>query len=120
MRKTTCQGFPALTPAGSGACPSRQTLSPNHGGKRERPGEITAGDLAALLRPYGATGVVHLFADRSVGWSRGFAFVEVAGGARNAVRALDGSEFRGRVLTVAEAETRVAAPGPRAARTTGR
>ncbi len=44
--------------------------------------------------------------DRETGRSRGFAFVEMANGAEQAIQSMNGSEFQGRNLTVNEAKPR--------------
>ncbi|MEY4674463.1 MAG: hypothetical protein RL148_2247 [Planctomycetota bacterium] len=67
---------------------------------------------AALLEVFGQDGrkveKVHIVLDRETGRPRGFAFVEMATDeqARAAMQALDGKDFRGRMMRINEAEDR--------------
>ena len=64
-------------------------------------------DLARLVSQYGEVISAHVPTDRETGRARGFGFVEVADAAAEAViRALHGSTFGGRTLTVNEARPR--------------
>lgn len=65
----------------------------------------TREELEELFAPSGAITDVTLPVDRDSGRARGFAFVtfESAEGAAKAIRALDGTELRGRPLRVNEA-----------------
>jgi len=66
----------------------------------------TSDDLSALFGEFGKVTSAQVVTDRETGRSRGFAFVEMAGGADAAVRALNMKEFQGRSLTVNEARPR--------------
>jgi RNA recognition motif-containing protein len=63
-------------------------------------------DLAELFGQYGQVASAQVVADRETGRSRGFAFVEMGGGADEAIRATNGHDFQGRTLTVNEAKPR--------------
>jgi RNA recognition motif-containing protein len=76
---------------------------------------VTPDDLTALCGRYGTVRSAHAFTDRRTGWSHGFAFVEMADGAEEAVLSLNGATFRGLVLTAAEAKTRSDVRGTREA-----
>lgn len=63
--------------------------------------------LQSLFAPYGEVVSAKVMSDRDTGRSRGFGFVEMdSSNARNAISALDGSDFDGRKLRVNEAEKR--------------
>jgi cold-inducible RNA-binding protein len=66
----------------------------------------TSDDLSGLFGEYGTVTSAQVVSDRETGRSRGFAFVEMAGGADEAVRALNMADFQGRSLTVNEARPR--------------
>ena len=70
--------------------------------------ETTADDLLALFQEYGTVGRAQVITDRETGRSRGFGFVEMtdAEGAEHAIEALNGTEYKGRPLTVNEARPR--------------
>jgi cold-inducible RNA-binding protein len=64
--------------------------------------EVTERDLLDMFSPHGSVTEANLMLDRSTGRSRGFAFVTMATdeAAQAAIQALNGSEFKGRALTV--------------------
>jgi len=70
--------------------------------------ETTADDLLALFQEYGKVARAQVITDRETGRSRGFGFVEMAddAGAERAVEALNGTDYKGRPLTVNEARPR--------------
>jgi RNA recognition motif-containing protein len=70
--------------------------------------ECTADDLLALFQAHGTVARAQVITDRETGRSRGFGFVEMNddGEAQKAIEALNGSEFKGRPLTVNEAKPR--------------
>jgi RNA recognition motif-containing protein len=70
--------------------------------------DATADDLLALFQEHGAVARAQVITDRETGRSRGFGFVEMDndGEAQMAIDALNGSNFKGRPLTVNEARPR--------------
>lgn len=63
--------------------------------------------LQDLFSQFGEVLSARVMSDRETGRSRGFGFVEMAAAdAKNAISALDGTEFEGRKLRVNEAEKR--------------
>ena len=70
--------------------------------------DCTADDLLALFQAHGTVARAQVITDRETGRSRGFGFVEMNddGEAQKAVEALNGSDFKGRPLTVNEAKPR--------------
>jgi cold-inducible RNA-binding protein len=72
--------------------------------------ECTPDDLLALFEQFGQVTKTQVITDRETGRSRGFGFVEMAndGDVERAINALNGSDFRGRPLTVNEARPREA------------
>ena len=79
-------------------------------------------DLVEVFSQYGNVTSAQVMMDRDTNRSRGFAFVEMADGAEQAITGLNGAEFQGRALTVNEARPREDRPrsgggggrGPRA------
>ena len=65
-------------------------------------------DLADLVAPYGEVARASVIKDRESGRPRGFGFVEMNNDdeGRAAIRALNGTQFGGRALTVNEARPR--------------
>jgi len=65
-------------------------------------------DLADLVAPYGKVARASVIKDRESGRPRGFGFVEMNNDdeGRAAIRALNGTQFGGRALTVNEARPR--------------
>ncbi|MER3414662.1 MAG: RNA-binding protein [Gemmataceae bacterium] len=70
--------------------------------------DATSDDLYALFQQHGAVSRAQVIIDRETGRSRGFGFVEMEDEeeGRKAIEALNGSEFKGRTLTVNEARPR--------------
>ncbi|MFN4261091.1 MAG: RNA recognition motif domain-containing protein [Gemmataceae bacterium] len=70
--------------------------------------DCTADDLLELFQSHGAVKQAQVITDRETGRSRGFGFVVMQddGEAEQAINALNGSNFRGRPLTVNEAKPR--------------
>ena len=66
----------------------------------------TSDDLLQLFGQYGSVTSAQVVSDRETGRSRGFAFVEMADGGDEAIRATNLAEFQGRNLTVNEAKPR--------------
>jgi RNA recognition motif-containing protein len=70
--------------------------------------EVTSDDLYALFKEYGSVKRAQVITDRESMRSRGFGFVEMNNDdeAQRAIDALNGSNYRGRPLTVNEARPR--------------
>jgi RNA recognition motif-containing protein len=70
--------------------------------------DATADDLLAIFQEHGAVARAQVITDRETGRSRGFGFVEMDNDAeaQKAIDALNGSNFKGRPLTVNEARPR--------------
>lgn len=66
----------------------------------------TEADLLKAFEQFGTVASASLVMDRDTGRSRGFAFVEMADGADEAIRGMNGQMFQGRTLTVNEAKPR--------------
>jgi RNA recognition motif-containing protein len=62
--------------------------------------------LRQAFGQYGTVNTASMVTDRETGRSRGFAFVEMADGADEAIAALNGAQLDGRTLTVNEAKPR--------------
>jgi RNA recognition motif-containing protein len=69
---------------------------------------VTSDELRALFEPLGAVTTAEVQVRSRTGQSRGFGLVEMpdAGEARAAIEALNGREYRDRVLTVNESRPR--------------
>lgn len=69
---------------------------------------INESELADLFAQHGEVVSARIANDRDTGRSRGFAFVEMGTqkSAEDAIRALDSTEFNGRVIHVAVSEPR--------------
>lgn len=65
-------------------------------------------DLRRLFERHGSVDSINVITDRETGRPRGFAFVEMGeeSAAKDAIRALDDSEFGGRNIRVNEAQER--------------
>src|SRR5262249_34828495 len=70
------------------------------------PFSTTAADLLEAFGNFGTVTQAQIVSDRETGRSRGFAFVEMADGADEAIANLNGAQFQGRTLTVNEAKPR--------------
>jgi RNA recognition motif-containing protein len=70
--------------------------------------DATENDIQDLFAQHGPVNEVNLMQDRETGKPRGFGFVTMAAseGAESAIKALNGSEWKGRALTVNEARPR--------------
>ncbi len=66
----------------------------------------TDADLMELFGRFGQVVSAQVVMDRDTGRSRGFAFVEMATGAQEAIQGTNMNEFQGRNLTVNEAKPR--------------
>lgn len=79
--------------------------------------ETTETDLTNLFAQAGEVESVNIITDRDTGRSKGFGFVEMASeGADKAIAQLNGSELKGRSLTVNEARPREERPNNRGGR----
>jgi RNA recognition motif-containing protein len=63
-------------------------------------------DLQEAFAQFGTVSSAKVMMDRDTGRSKGFGFVELEGGAQEAINALNGKEVGGRNLTVNEARPR--------------
>ena len=70
--------------------------------------DVVNADLEELFAPHGSVRSAQIIMDRDTGRSKGFGFVEMSadGEATAAISALNGSDCRGRALTVNEAKPR--------------
>src|SRR3984893_14837736 len=70
--------------------------------------DCTADDLLGLFQAHGQVARAQVITDRETGRSRGFGFVEMNDDAeaQKAIDALNGTDFKGRPLTVNEAKPR--------------
>src|SRR5437588_247342 len=70
--------------------------------------DATADDLLALFQEHGQVARAQVITDRETGRSRGFGFVEMDDDAeaQKAIDALNGTQYKGRPLTVNEARPR--------------
>ena len=73
---------------------------------------ITDGDLNDLFAEYGEISSAKVIKDRETRQSRGFGFVEMSddAAAKKAIAELDGAEYDGKVIKVAEARPKGDAP----------
>ena len=69
--------------------------------------DVDNSTLESLLSPHGTVENVNIVADRNTGQSRGYGFVEMSTEeeAQAAIAALDESEYNGRTIKVAEANS---------------
>lgn len=77
------------------------------------PFDITEGDLRNLLTEHGPVEEIAVVMDKVTGRARGFAFATMNSleGAKAAILALNGKDWKGRALTVNEARPREDRPG---------
>jgi RNA recognition motif-containing protein len=68
--------------------------------------DATEDQLRQAFGQYGTVNSAVIVTDRESGRSRGFAFVEMADGADEAIAGLNGAQIGGRTLTVNEAKPR--------------
>ena len=70
--------------------------------------DVTEADLRAILSQHGPVNEVKVMMDRETGRPRGFAFatMNTPEGAKAAILALNGKDWKGRALTVNEARPR--------------
>jgi RNA recognition motif-containing protein len=76
------------------------------------PYSMTDDELRSVFAPYGEISSAKAIMDRETGRSRGFGFVEMSNDAeaRTAIETLNGSDCKGRTLTVNEARPRAERP----------
>jgi RNA recognition motif-containing protein len=74
------------------------------------PFSATEDDVRTLFSAYGTVDKVNLITDRETGRLKGFGFIEMASGGREAIAALDQHELGGRTLTVNVARPREERP----------
>jgi RNA recognition motif-containing protein len=72
--------------------------------------QTTSDELMQAFGQYGTVTSAQIVTDRETGRSRGFAFVEMADGADEAIAAMNGALVGGRTLTVNEARPREERP----------
>lgn len=74
--------------------------------------EVTSYDLEDLFGQHGKVESAEVITDRQSGRSKGFGFVEMGNQeeAQAAIAALNGTDFRGRTITVNEARARTERP----------
>jgi RNA recognition motif-containing protein len=81
------------------------------------PYSVTDADLRETFSRYGSVSQVNLIADKFSGESKGFGFVEMANNseADAAIKGLNGSDLKGRNITVNQAKPKTERPsrGPR-------
>jgi RNA recognition motif-containing protein len=68
--------------------------------------QTTSDELVQAFSQYGTVLGAQIVSDRDTGRSRGFAFVEMADGADQAIASMNGAQLDGRTLTVNEAKPR--------------
>lgn len=67
---------------------------------------VTSEDLQAAFAPHGTVTSAQVVMDRETGRPRGFGFVEMSDGGDAAIDALDGTDLKGRNISVNEARPR--------------
>lgn len=77
------------------------------------PYAVSDEQLSNLFSPHGTIASARVITDKYTGQSRGFGFVEMSTEeeAKNAIAALNGTQFEGRTLTVNEARPQEARTG---------
>ena len=77
------------------------------------PFSATEDQVRELFSPHGTVSSVNLITDRETGRPRGFGFIEIDGGAEQAISKLNDYEMDGRNLKVNEARPREGGQGSR-------
>lgn len=77
--------------------------------------DATENDIRDMLSPHGPVNEINVIMDKMTGKARGFAFatMNTEEGAKAAITALNGKEWKGRALTVNEARPREERSGGR-------
>ena len=70
------------------------------------PFTVTSDDLQAAFGQHGTVTSAQVVMDRETGRPRGFGFVEMSSGGDAAIDALNGTDLKGRTITVNEAKPR--------------
>jgi len=72
------------------------------------PYSVTDADLRETFAQFGEVSTVQLISDRFTGESKGFGFVEMANNSQadSAIKALNGTDMKGRKITVNQAKPR--------------
>ena len=72
------------------------------------PGEISEEDLQKVFESFGEVDIISIIKDKLTGKSKGFGFIEMSHRAEGeaAIKAMDGKEFKKRVLKVREVVSR--------------
>ena len=75
--------------------------------------DVTESDVRDMLSKHGPVNEINVIMDKITGRARGFAFatMETEEGAKAAILALNGKDWKGRALTVNEARPREDRPG---------
>jgi RNA recognition motif-containing protein len=70
--------------------------------------DVTENDIRDMLSPHGPVNEINVIMDKETGRARGFAFatMNTEEGAKAAIEALNGKDWKGRSLTVNEARPR--------------
>jgi cold-inducible RNA-binding protein len=68
--------------------------------------EVTSDELREAFSEFGNVTSATVVMDRETGRSRGFGFVEMADGGEDAIQKLNGTDLKGRNITVNEARPR--------------
>jgi RNA recognition motif-containing protein len=76
------------------------------------PFSVTDGDLRETFARFGDVSQVNLISDKFTGDSKGFGFVEMANNSQadSAIKALNGTDLKGRTITVNQAKPRTDRP----------
>jgi RNA recognition motif-containing protein len=76
------------------------------------PFSVTDGDLRETFARFGDVAQVNLISDKFTGDSKGFGFVEMANNSQadSAIKALNGTDMKGRTITVNQAKPRTDRP----------
>lgn len=77
------------------------------------PFTVSEDEIRQLFSQYGSVTSVSLITDRDTGAPRGFGFVEMEEGAKEAISALDNKEMAGRSIRVNEAKPKENGGGAR-------